>query len=307
MIHYVVFSITVLESIPKGEIYSNNESIKVRKLSDNTSIIDFMYADFIKINLVELADKIHLNLLKLYDATSEDMELNIIVEISDNSKSLVNIPEYIFRDLGYRYCMDLKYKDQLGMNDDSDDEDEDEDLIDIEGFMDLLDQYVDYPDDDPDEEDDDEESEDDDTEDIDDIFGMFGVDCGVSSKSNRSRGTSHNSSRSFAKAKNKKENIKNHGILIANKDHIDRDRKIVKKFLKEFIPGDSNYAQAYRKRILNRWMSVYAISKKQANEIEREFRKKGRKKSIKTADVLTETSRNILRNYYSSSFYDVTK
>lgn len=308
MKHEVILNITVEEIEDLNIQYSTNDSIKSLSQSDNVSIIEFMYKDFLDINLVELGE-VFIEKLNDYYGHFTSTDITFIVRISDNSEYLINIDEDLFAEMRSKFVVQLEYLNQIktsgSIDNEDDDEDDDEDIddmVDIESFMSILDKYgtrADFED----EDDMDDDDEEDDNEEIDThIFDAFGFAQSLDKKS-KNRG--HQSSKSFHSAKNKKANIKNHGILISSNNSIESDKRIIKAFLKKFIPGDSKYIKDYRKKVLNRWISMYALSKNQAKEIENQHRKKRRKNYIEAADIIGKTSRNLARTY--SSFYDINK
>jgi hypothetical protein len=84
-------------------------------------------------------------------------------------------------------------------------------------------------------------------------------------------------SRIFAHANNKKRNVKNRGIIISsNKKDKRKDREILKSFLKEFIPGKAPWIKMYRSMVLERWLKLYSMSKKE----EKKYRNESRKRKI---------------------------
>lgn len=89
-----------------------------------------------------------------------------------------------------------------------------------------------------------------------------------------------------------KKNIKAHNILVSPKDNKDfkHDAKVVKGFLKEFIPQKSKWAKRYRNELLQRWMSVFVITPKMAKKI----------KKASKVKVVKRSGRDEL-------FYDATK
>ena len=90
----------------------------------------------------------------------------------------------------------------------------------------------------------------------------------------------YRSSRLIRSTKNVKRQIKKHGIIISSdKDNKKYDREIIKSFLKDFIPGDSDWIRIYRRIMLERWMDTFVISKKTAKELQKMHEKNSNKKS----------------------------
>lgn len=80
-------------------------------------------------------------------------------------------------------------------------------------------------------------------------------------------------SRVWKNCKQPKKMINRHGVLIASdKDDLRKDEKIIKAFLKDFIPGSSKWKKEFRDDVMKRWMSMYAISKKQLKRLEKAHR-----------------------------------
>lgn len=77
-------------------------------------------------------------------------------------------------------------------------------------------------------------------------------------------------SRAVKAANSPKKSYKRHGVIIcSDKDAIKKDRKIIKEFLKDFIPGDSKWKRHFRDDLLDRWIRVYVITKKQLKRFEK--------------------------------------
>ena len=99
-------------------------------------------------------------------------------------------------------------------------------------------------------------------------------------------------SRAFTDAKNAKRDVHRHGIIVASKSDIKKDRKILKKFLNEFIPGKAGWKKSFREDILNRWMNMYCVSKSDLRQLEKNYSKKhksGKEKRITRA--INQTTR----------------
>ena len=64
-------------------------------------------------------------------------------------------------------------------------------------------------------------------------------------------------------AKSPKKLYRKHGIMIAKKDRIKNDKRIIKEFIKDFIPGDEKWKRHFREELLDRWIHAYAITNKQ--------------------------------------------
>ena len=71
-------------------------------------------------------------------------------------------------------------------------------------------------------------------------------------------------------AKNPKRDINRHGVVIAKKkSDIEKDREVIKQFLKVFIPGNKEWIKEFRKDVLRRWVTMYAISRKDLNKMQK--------------------------------------
>nr|DAX41698.1 MAG TPA: hypothetical protein [Caudoviricetes sp.] len=90
----------------------------------------------------------------------------------------------------------------------------------------------------------------------------------------------------FSSSKNPKKQVNRHGILVATKSrHIEKDREMIKAFLKKFIPGKSPWVKRYRNKVLKRWISMYVVDKKTIHKFEKQYQSKRRKK--KTDKLIT--------------------
>lgn len=98
-------------------------------------------------------------------------------------------------------------------------------------------------------------------------------------------------SRVVADARNGKRDFHRHGVIVSSKNDIAKDRKILKKFLKDFIPGNSSWKKEFRNDVLKRWMSMYTISKKDLKYMQQRTKKDAyenkRNKNITNAINLT--------------------
>lgn len=111
-------------------------------------------------------------------------------------------------------------------------------------------------------------------------------------------------SRVVADARNGKRDFHRHGVIVSSKNDIAKDRKILKKFLKDFIPGNSSWKKEFRNDVLKRWMSMYAISKKDLKYMQQRTKKDAyenkRNKNITNAINLTTK----LFTYPVDNWYD---
>ncbi len=148
---------------------------------------------------------------------------------------------------------------------------------------------------------DDGEDEGDDSDDEEDPFGIFDEAMGDDDDDDgrrRKHRKSHDddwdrgygASKVLRSAKNPKRMYHRHGVIMArNKNAIKKDRKIIKEFLKDFIPGSAQWKKDLRNDLVDRWMRMYAVTSKQLKKLERQHRKAMAEKyrpKIDTARVL---------------------
>ena len=116
----------------------------------------------------------------------------------------------------------------------------------------------------------------------------------------------YGSSRSLRASRRPKKYIRKHKILISSRTAIQKDTKIVKEFLKSFIPGNSPVIQKYRRIVLRRWMHQYVITKKEAKRLAREHEDRiSRKRKRSMANKITGVAKAVLHT--TDSFYDSNK
>ena len=137
--------------------------------------------------------------------------------------------------------------------------DDDEDLADF-----------DFDDDDYEDDDNDEEYEED------DIPGLSGFSFG---KRRNKKNSYYGKSRVWKDSNHVRRSINRHGVVISTKSNMDRDKKILKEFLKDFIPGNKGWEKSFRAELAKRWMAVYVVSKKQLKTLEKNHRNKKSNKS----------------------------
>ena len=76
--------------------------------------------------------------------------------------------------------------------------------------------------------------------------------------------------------------IDRHGVVISSKSNLKKDERIIKEFLKEFIPGSQGWKKEFRAELAKRWINVYSISKKKLKSLEKEYRNNKNKKVKRT-------------------------
>jgi len=101
------------------------------------------------------------------------------------------------------------------------------------------------------------------------------------SKKKRKKNRYYGESRVFRNAKNPKQIIKKHNLLItkSNSD-IKDDIKIIKSFLKDFIPGSSQWKKKFRDELLQRWVTSFVISKKNLKKFSKIYEKQLRNEEL---------------------------
>jgi len=174
-------------------------------------------------------------------------------------------------------------------DDDSDDDDEDEDDYDFG-----LDDDDDY----------DEDNEV--TDEVDRILGLAPFDPGAyGKKPSKKYNKTYPTSRILKSSKHPKRDVRRHGIIIQSGKPRDRDERIIKNFLKDFIPGNSGWKKEYRRIIAKRWLNQYSITKKAARKISEKFEKTKKPYNKKKVESIANGTRSILNRY--DPFYDSSK
>jgi len=108
------------------------------------------------------------------------------------------------------------------------------------------------------------------------------------------------------RSKNAKRDINRHNFLISSdKKAKKNDEKIIKEFLKDFIPGNKKHIKQYRATLLERWMVMFVMSKKQAKRMADNHKKKNRKGSIISKNGLVSLAEQLVDSY--DPWYDSNK
>ncbi len=102
----------------------------------------------------------------------------------------------------------------------------------------------------------------------------------------------YDSSKSLKTSKKPKKYYKRHGILIAPKSSIKHDEKIIKDFIKDFIPGSAGWKREFRKNLLERWIKSFALSSSQVKKLEKKHKKRMNK--LKNVKYNKRTSMDIV-------------
>lgn len=99
-------------------------------------------------------------------------------------------------------------------------------------------------------------------------------------KKKKKRKKEYDKSKALSSSKDPKKSYNRHGVIVVkNKDVISHDEKIIKEFLKSFIPG-SGWHKDFRNDILKRWIGSYVVTSKQLKKLERKHKRNIRKKKI---------------------------
>ena len=282
----------------KAFAFSTTEKIFINK-TDDFYHINYRFNDYLQLNLVKFAKILTSMFGKNMPGITFD--LMVISEIDKNSR-IAELHKVFVDNSNNINVINPKLK---LVNTDEDDED---------------DEYNDETDDEFDPEDD-EYNDADCEETVDTINQILGMGGGHGSASGKHKGhhknnktdekykKSYSSSRIFKETNHAKRDIKRHGIIIESSNKArDRDEGIIKSFLKDFIPGDSNWIKSYRKTILKRWINQYSITKKSAKKITKrneEIMRSGNKKNNISVDRVSNATQNILKLY--NPFYDSSK
>lgn len=125
-------------------------------------------------------------------------------------------------------------------------------------------------------------------DDEDDPYGIIAALNGFEKKKKKHKKSKeyYGRSRVWKNAKNPKRAVKRHGVVIADdKDDIKKDEKILKEFLKDFMPGNSGWQKDFRSDVLKRFINMYTVSKKNLKHLEKQHKKAVRKKRYKNIDT----------------------
>jgi hypothetical protein len=100
----------------------------------------------------------------------------------------------------------------------------------------------------------------------------------------------YKTSRSMKAADSPKKDYNQRGIIISEKDAIKADEKIIKEFLEDFIPGNSEWKKNLRKELTKRWMNSYVLTSKNVKYLDKQYKKyrknsKSSKKSKKADKI----------------------
>lgn len=258
-----------------GDGFSNLREINVNKVDDGYSLI-FENDIFVRLDLNRLSRRILDLFTKNLPTTRLDVSIVYLYELDDEDEDdpfdmktaeAVLQFEASFRNalassslrqvkmIRYRRTqniVDVAEEFRSGLYSYKHDEEEDDEPI---TAIDDLRRHLGLTDDD----------DDDDEDDYDDY---------PSHKSRRYWDDGYGASKVLRSAKNPKRVYHRHGIIVArNKEMIRKDRKIIKRFLKDFIPGDSQWQKDLRNDLADRWIKMYTMTSKQLKKLEKAHRR----------------------------------
>ena len=291
-----------------GQVFSTLNEIKVNKMIGNgysilyhTNDITNMDMNIFGNNLIKLFMKnlpgknICIQLYYLYEVIDNNYDLynsidisvvNSILELENKFCNISKNPEmpFIYNRSQYMNSIIKNIIDDYNdISDDTYDDNDDYDYEDNDNFFESLGINNYYDDSDYEDEDDYEDKE----------FSF--LDPYVQRKKIKDKHRKHyQESRIFYEAKNAKRSYNRHGVIICNdKKAKERDEKILKEFLKEFFPGNSQWKKDFRRDVLKRWMKMYCVSKKNLKELEKANRKirNSNRNNINTEKTLEFTRR----------------
>ena len=105
-----------------------------------------------------------------------------------------------------------------------------------------------------------------------------------------------------------KRSINRHGVVVTSKSNRKRDLKLIKEFLKDFIPGNQGWKKEFRSELAKRWMNVYSVSKGQLKELEKSVRnKKTSSKNKKTINSALGIAGTILKSAKDQDWFNPNK
>lgn len=269
--------------IPKhGKVLSNTNEIKVNKVTDGYSIVyasdTFKRIDecklgrnFKRLFRTNLPDAIiDIGIFYHYELSNDD-EVVFDEDVAGHIFSLEHFINHALADRTFVYHRTESLSETQDYYEEMNDpDDEFESMFGLDGF-----------------------DTDDDDEDDDDPFAFMRKSS--NRKKPKTSGRSYGRSRVLKNAKNPKRAYRRHGVLVArDKDDLRRDEKIIKAFLKEFIPGNSGWKKDLRNDVLDRWLRMYALSKKNINKLEKEYRKSVNiEKNKANADMALDFTRKL--------------
>ena len=137
-------------------------------------------------------------------------------------------------------------------------------------------------------EDDEEEPDEDDEDDYDLVRDLM--------KDSRKKRSKYMHSCSWHNSKDAKKMVRRHGVLVASTKDIKRDRKAIREFLDDFLPGSAGWKKEFKDDVCKRWLQMYVISKGRLHDLEKDKRRKRQKKNAKhSADIARSVTRQMFQ------------
>ena len=311
---------SILKKLPYKDAYgflmSNKDKVLVNRVKNGYSII-FKASDFVSSKL----DTVWTNIAIMFKKNLPDTDLAFITFPISNTFSVRGVHEAIMmmnriieattsQDNalvehmhfdGETYTKMVATKKIKFPSEDKVVEEEEEEFDPWEslGYRPKNDYHGRFDDDDYDDAYDEYEDEDDDEDDEDDEYKSFEAyrmpkDFIPDYSDKKKKKKSYAPSRVLKNCKSPKTAYNRHGVMIANKNDIIKDAKMIKSFLKQFIPGNSKWKKDFRDDILGRWIASYVITKKKLNKYQREMKKNERADKIDTARKLIGSAMSMM-------------
>lgn len=120
------------------------------------------------------------------------------------------------------------------------------------------------------------------------MYDGDGYDDADDGHSKKKKGKKHyGHSRLVSNGKSPKKDYNRHGVLVSrDSDDLNRDRKMIKAFLKDFIPGNARWKRDFRDDLLERWMDAFVIRKKKLHKLEKKMRRKKKNSKPSAAQAI---------------------
>jgi len=178
-----------------------------------------------------------------------------------------------------------------------------------DSMEDVLDILMDGDDEDGEEDEDPDYDDDDEDFDPEDIGGLLNMIVRDGSRSNRKKKkykADYGESEVLHETKNAKRCYNRHGVMVcSDKDALKHDQKVIKEFLKDFVPGTAEWKKDFRRDLMKRWMQMYVISKKQLKHLQKKHQKsKGKKRGGIDADKVLDFTRRAFNVSANSSAWN---